>query len=121
MLGPALVLVVDREAHAALLHVGYTLALCFRRAPFTLAARAVEFIDVIAVEEDVDTGVVGVALAECLDSIRSPTQKPTPSPSRGEGSLITIANRNATSLAHQAPLPSGGAGGGFPVGAYSPL
>ena len=74
VLGPALVLVVDREAHAALLHVGYTLALCFRRAPFTLAAWAVEFVDVIAVEEDVDAGVVGVALAESLGGIRSPTQ-----------------------------------------------
>ncbi len=40
-------------------------------------------------------------------------QEPTPNPSRGEGSLITIANRNATSLANRAPLPSGGAGGGF--------
>ncbi len=40
-------------------------------------------------------------------------QEPTPTPSRGEGSLITIANRNATSLANRAPLPSGGAGGGF--------
>ena len=74
VLGPALVLVVDREAHAALLHVGYTLALCFCSAPFTLAAWAVEFVDVVAVEEDVDAGVVGVALAEGLGSIRSPTQ-----------------------------------------------
>jgi len=40
-------------------------------------------------------------------------QEPTPTPSRGEGSLITIANRNATSLANRAPLPSGGTGGGF--------
>ena len=40
-------------------------------------------------------------------------QEPTPNPSRGEGSLITIANRNAASLANRAPLPSGGAGGGF--------
>ena len=121
VLGPALVLVVDREAHAALLHVGYTLALCFCSAPFTLAAWAVEFVDVVSVEEDVEVGMISVALAERLAGIRSPTQKPTPSPSRGEGSLITIANRNATSLAHQALLPSGGAGGGFPVGAYSPL
>ena len=38
---------------------------------------------------------------------------PTPSPSRGEGSLDTLPSDDATSNANQAPLPSGGAGGGF--------
>ncbi len=37
---------------------------------------------------------------------------PTPSPSRGEGSLNTLPSDDATSNANQAPLPSGGAGGG---------
>ena len=37
---------------------------------------------------------------------------PTPSPSRGEGSLNTLPSDDATSNANQAPLPSGGDGGG---------
>ena len=37
---------------------------------------------------------------------------PTPNPSRGEGSLDTLPSEDATSNANQAPLPSGGAGGG---------
>ena len=37
---------------------------------------------------------------------------PTPNPSRGEGSLNTLTTDNITSNANQAPLPSGGAGGG---------
>ena len=37
---------------------------------------------------------------------------PTPSPSRGEGSLVSIGDSNANSKGIQAPLPSGGAGGG---------
>ena len=40
------------------------------------------------------------------------TQTPTPNPSRGEGSLKSLSADNATSKANQAPLPSGGAGGG---------
>ncbi len=43
-------------------------------------------------------------------------QTPTPSPSRGEGSLDTLPSEDATSNANQAPLPSGGAGGGFLLG-----
>ncbi len=39
-------------------------------------------------------------------------KQPTPNPSRGEGSLITPTTDNTTSKANQAPLPSGGAGGG---------
>ncbi len=39
--------------------------------------------------------------------------KPTPSPSRGEGSLNTLSADNTTSEANQAPLPSGGDGGGY--------
>ena len=38
---------------------------------------------------------------------------PTPNPSRGEGSLNTPTTNNITSNANQAPLPSGGAGGGY--------
>ena len=40
------------------------------------------------------------------------SQTPTPNPSRGEGSLDTFSSDDATSNANQAPLPSGGAGGG---------
>ena len=77
---------------------------------------------------DAHGGTIDLAMRllgkDFLDACRwlggSPTQEPTPSPSRGEGSLITIADRNATSLAHQAPLPSGGAGGGFLSGAFDP-
>ena len=44
---------------------------------------------------------------------QTPTpQTPTPSPSQGEGSLDTFSSDDATSNANQAPLPSGGAGGG---------
>ena len=42
-----------------------------------------------------------------------PNLIPTPSPSRGEGSLNTPAIDNATFNANQAPLPSGGVGGGY--------
>ena len=38
---------------------------------------------------------------------------PTPNPSRGEGSLNTLTTDNITSNANQAPLPSGGDGGGY--------
>ena len=40
------------------------------------------------------------------------SQTPTPNPSRGEGCLDTLTTDDATSNANQAPLPSGGAGGG---------
>ena len=42
-----------------------------------------------------------------------PNLIPTPSPSRGEGSLNTPTIDNATFNANQAPLPSGGVGGGY--------
>ena len=37
---------------------------------------------------------------------------PTPNPSRGEGSLDTLSHQGIATEANQAPLPSGGAGGG---------
>ena len=37
---------------------------------------------------------------------------PTPSPSRGEGGLDTLADSDSYSKTNQTPLPSGGAGGG---------
>ena len=40
-------------------------------------------------------------------------KRPTPNPSRGEGSLKSLSADNATSKANQTPLPSGGAGGGL--------
>ena len=40
-------------------------------------------------------------------------KRPTPNPSRGEGSLKSLSADNATSKAIQTPLPSGGGGGGF--------
>ena len=40
------------------------------------------------------------------------SKTPTPNPSRGEGCLDTLTTDDATSNANQAPLPSGGAGGG---------
>ncbi len=40
--------------------------------------------------------------------------KPTPNPSRGEGSLNTHSTDNTTNKANQTPLPSGGVGGGSP-------
>ena len=42
-----------------------------------------------------------------------PAHKPTPSPSRGEGWLNTLSMETVSSDAIQAPLPSGGVGGGF--------
>ena len=41
------------------------------------------------------------------------TQIPTPNPSRGEGSLKYLPADNATYKTSQAPLPSGGVGGGY--------
>lgn len=40
-------------------------------------------------------------------------KRPTPTPSRGEGSLKSLSADNATSKAIQTPLPSGGGGGRF--------
>ena len=39
-------------------------------------------------------------------------QIPTPNPSRGEGSLNTLSHQDIATEANQAPLPSGGVGGG---------
>ena len=47
-------------------------------------------------------------------------QKPTPSPSRGEGSLITPAIISKLKCI-QSPLPSGGAGGGFHLSYFEAL
>ena len=41
------------------------------------------------------------------------SQTPTPNPSRGEGSLDTLSHQGIATEANQAPLPSGGDGGGF--------
>jgi hypothetical protein len=49
----------------------------------------------------------GTALVGPLNVHWREKQRPTPSPSRGEGSLITLTTDNATSNANQAPLPSG--------------
>ena len=48
-----------------------------------------------------------------LAELRDLFYKPTPTPSRGEGSLKSLSADNATSKANQTPLPSGGAGGGL--------
>ena len=54
--------------------------------------------------------IIKQAMAELRNEV---PDKPTPNPSRGEGSLITPAIDNSTSNAIQSPLPSGGAGGGY--------
>ena len=51
-------------------------------------------------------------------NFRAPNLAPTPNPSRGEGSLNTPTLENTTSEANQAPLPSGGVGGGCQVASY---
>ena len=43
-------------------------------------------------------------------------QIPTPNPSRGEGSLNTLSHQDIATEANQAPLPSGGGGGGYQGG-----
>jgi superfamily I DNA and/or RNA helicase len=52
-------------------------------------------------------------------------KRPTPTPSRGEGSQNTHSTYNTTSKANQTPLPSGGGGGGFVGGcrffSFAPL
>ena len=48
-----------------------------------------------------------------LESLIPIPPKPTPNPSRGEGSLNTFSVGNAALEATQAPLPSGGVGGGY--------
>ena len=47
-----------------------------------------------------------------LENLKTHLQTPTPSPSRGEGNLKSLSADNATLKANQAPLPSGGVGGG---------
>ena len=51
-----------------------------------------------------------------LATTPTPSLTPTPSPSRGEGDLDTPTIGKGNSQANQAPLPSGGAGGGCQVG-----
>ena len=46
---------------------------------------------------------------------------PTPNPSRGEGSLDTLSHQGIATEANQAPLPSGGAGGGCQGGGSYPV
>ncbi len=53
------------------------------------------------------------AIQLSLTPTQIPIQIPTPSPSRGEGGLDSSGNSSSNSNANQAPLPSGGAGGGF--------
>ena len=48
-------------------------------------------------------------------------QIPTPTPSRGEGGLISLTADNAISKAIQTTLPSGGVGGGYHGGGYPTL
>ena len=48
-----------------------------------------------------------------MEVLENVSKRPTPSPSRGEGSLNTLAVENATSQANQTTLPSGGVGGGL--------
>ena len=49
---------------------------------------------------------------KAVEEATSANQQPTPSPSRGEGSLNSLSADKANSEANQAPLPSGGDGGG---------
>ena len=53
-------------------------------------------------------------LARAVETLRIIVEeRPTPSPSRGEGGLNTFSMETVSSDANQAPLPSGGVGGGF--------
>ena len=52
---------------------------------------------------------------EILEACATNWGEPTPTPSRGEGSLATLALDNAKTETNQTPLPLGGAGGGFQV------
>ena len=53
-------------------------------------------------------------LARAVETLRIIVEEsPTPSPSRGEGCLNTFSMETVSSDANQAPLPSGGVGGGF--------
>ena len=53
-------------------------------------------------------------LARAVETLRIIVEeRPTPSPSRGEGCLNTFSMETVSSDANQAPLPSGGVGGGF--------
>ena len=45
---------------------------------------------------------------EAIQAVVADAQRPTPNPSRGEGSLDTLSS----AIANQTPLPSGGVGGG---------
>ena len=48
---------------------------------------------------------------------QTPTpQTPTPNPSQGEGGLNTLSHQDIATEANQAPLPSGGGGGGYQGG-----
>ena len=53
-------------------------------------------------------------LARAVETLRIIVEeRPTPSPSRGAGCLNTFSMETVSSDANQAPLPSGGVGGGF--------
>ncbi len=47
-----------------------------------------------------------------IEAKRPTAQTPTPNPSQGEGSLNTLSHQDIATEANQAPLPSGGGGGG---------
>jgi len=64
--------------------------------------------DAAYVDESMITG-------EPTPVMKSPKRIPTPTPSRGEGSLKTLTANGTSSKANQTPLPSGGVGGGCRV------
>ena len=64
--------------------------------------------DAAYVDESMITG-------EPTPVMKSPKRIPTPTPSRGEGSLNTLTANGTSSKANQTPLPSGGVGGGCRV------
>ena len=64
--------------------------------------------DAAYVDESMITG-------EPTPVMKSPKRIPTPTPSRGEGSLNTLTANSTSSKANQTPLPSGGVGGGCRV------
>jgi uncharacterized membrane protein YqgA involved in biofilm formation len=98
-----------KEKYKDMLYTGLglaSLAICLNATVQNLPKSQYPVLFIVAI-------AVGGVLGTWLDIDGRFKRSLSPNPSRGEGSLNTLTTDNITSNANQAPLPSGGAGGGY--------
>ena len=86
----------------------------------TIARKTIKKIGYTKAEYQFDGDSCGILTAiheQSADISRGVDKKPTPNPSRGEGSLDSKGDSLLVGNGNQAPLPSGGDGGGLDQGA----